>query len=308
MKNFIILLLTGILILGLNTGVKAQKGDLIVFSEKGGPFTLVLNSEVQNSEPATNVKVQGLTAPYYKAKIIFENMQLNTIEKNLYIKYDYAVTYRIKEKSNGQKVLRFYSEALLASEYNEEYSDIDETGNVHTKVNVYTDAHETTDGFNMDVTADDNSASVHINVNGESVGVEVHADGDITEAEYNEYHAESEVHTDDMPTPEEAYQGDTGCRMPMTQHEFTNAKQSVISKDFASDKMIIAKQIISANCMTVNQIKQIISLFDFESDKLEFAKYAYSYTFDIKNYYIINDVFDFSSSVEELDRYINSLH
>lgn len=45
-------------------------------------------------------------------------------------------------------------------------------------------------------------------------------------------------------------------------------------------------------------------LFSFEDTRLDLAKYAYGYTFDIGNYYQINDAFTFSSSIDELNSYI----
>jgi hypothetical protein len=39
---------------------------------------------------------------------------------------------------------------------------------------------------------------------------------------------------------------------------------------------------------------------------LDFAKFAYDHTYDIGNYYKVNDVFSFESSVDELDQYIRS--
>ena len=52
------------------------------------------------------------------------------------------------------------------------------------------------------------------------------------------------------------------------------------------------------------QVKEIMLLFDFESTRLEFAKEAYSYTYDLDNYYILNDAFDFESSISELNEFI----
>jgi len=46
-------------------------------------------------------------------------------------------------------------------------------------------------------------------------------------------------------------------------------------------------------------------LFSFEDDKLEFAKYAYGFVYDPENYYQVYDVFDFSSSVDSLKKYIS---
>ena len=45
-------------------------------------------------------------------------------------------------------------------------------------------------------------------------------------------------------------------------------------------------------------------LFVFESNKLEVAKSAYRKTVDKQNYYQLNDALTFSSSKEELARFI----
>jgi hypothetical protein len=48
-------------------------------------------------------------------------------------------------------------------------------------------------------------------------------------------------------------------------------------------------------------------LFTFEDNKLEVAKYAYRKTVDNRNYVMVNDAFTFSSSRDELAKYIRSL-
>ena len=47
-------------------------------------------------------------------------------------------------------------------------------------------------------------------------------------------------------------------------------------------------------------------MFSFEDSKLDFAKYAYERTYDIDNYYKVNDAFTFESSVDELNEYIQA--
>ena len=42
------------------------------------------------------------------------------------------------------------------------------------------------------------------------------------------------------------------------------------------------------------------------SECYDFAKYAYGYTFDLGNYYKLNDAFTFESSISELNNYVNS--
>jgi hypothetical protein len=46
-------------------------------------------------------------------------------------------------------------------------------------------------------------------------------------------------------------------------------------------------------------------LFSFEGTRLDFAKFAYGRTYDIGNYYMVNDAFTFETSIDELNDYIN---
>ena len=69
--------------------------------------------------------------------------------------------------------------------------------------------------------------------------------------------------------------------------------------------MKIAKQIVGANCITATQVRSVMKLFTFEASRLEFAKFAYAYTYDQKNYYKVNDAFEFESSIDDLNSAIN---
>jgi hypothetical protein len=101
------------------------------------------------------------------------------------------------------------------------------------------------------------------------------------------------------------YNGYYGCPYPMDDADFQMAKRSIESKSFSDSKLTLAKQVLDANCLLTSQVYQVVSLFDFEEDKLEIAKYAYGSTLDVGNYFRINDAFDFESSIEELDEYIS---
>jgi len=56
--------------------------------------------------------------------------------------------------------------------------------------------------------------------------------------------------------------------------------------------------------MTSSQVAELLKSFDFEQSRLDFAKFAYGHTFDIGNYFMVNNAFDFPSSVDELNAYI----
>ena len=95
--------------------------------------------------------------------------------------------------------------------------------------------------------------------------------------------------------------------MPCSDADFEDAKVTIKNATFEETKLTIAKQIVASELMTARQLAEIASLFDFEHTKLEFLKYAYQFCYDQNKYYIVNNVFDFSSSVDELNEYISNL-
>ncbi len=95
--------------------------------------------------------------------------------------------------------------------------------------------------------------------------------------------------------------------MPIGMHPaaFSQMKNTINNQWFDSGKLQVAKQAVSMNSLTAAQVVELMELFSFESSKLEFAKMAYASTIDKQNYYIVNNGFWFSSSVQDLNQYIN---
>jgi len=118
---------------------------------------------------------------------------------------------------------------------------------------------------------------------------------------------------DNKPKPVEptvysmpGYTGRVGCGWPMSSTEFTDVKKSIEAKSFEDSKMTLAKQVGANRCFTVDQVKSLMALFSFEDSKLDIAKFAYDRTYDIDNYYKVNDAFTFESSIDDLNGYIQS--
>lgn len=82
--------------------------------------------------------------------------------------------------------------------------------------------------------------------------------------------------------------------------DFENLKWAIRKEVFEDTKLSLAKQVVSTNYFSTDQIKQIVQLFVFEDNKLAIAKYAYKYTLDKNNYYTLLDAFVFSSNKSEL--------
>jgi hypothetical protein len=102
------------------------------------------------------------------------------------------------------------------------------------------------------------------------------------------------------------YNGPIGCPWPMEQNAYRSAVASISKQSFEENKLQVAKQVFMTNCLTSNQVGEIMRLFTFEDSRLDFAKFAYGHTFDLGNYFMVNDAFTFSSSVDELNDFIRS--
>lgn len=95
--------------------------------------------------------------------------------------------------------------------------------------------------------------------------------------------------------------------MGMNPRDFDEAMAMLSKEKFDDTRLATAKQIVTNNPMTVNQIAQICWLFTYESNKLELAKFAYPYCIEKNKYYMLNEVFTYNSSKQELNEYIRGL-
>ena len=92
--------------------------------------------------------------------------------------------------------------------------------------------------------------------------------------------------------------------MPMCAGDFSQLKQTITNADFENTRLSIFKQALPYNYFTTSQVRELMHLFWFEGTKLDVAKLAYPKTIDRNNYYLVNNEFSFSGSVDELGNYI----
>jgi hypothetical protein len=315
-RSFLLIFITIIALQGF-----AQKTNLIFFTEQGERFYLVLNGVRQNSDPQTNVMVTDLPAPSYKIKIIFEDTQLGEIDKNLMFGQGTETTFCIKKNNKNEWAVRYMNEVPLAQapapppeRYVIVYGSPAPPPPPPSTVIVSQTTTTTTNaapvgGASVGISVNDNNAPVNINMNVSGVS----SSSSSTTTSTTSTIITSTAAPAPAPVPVEkppvyempGYRGPIGCPWPMSPEEFSQVKNSIDSKSFEDSKLIIAKQVIDANCLLCSQVKEIMLLFSFEDTRLELAKYAYGYTYDIGNYYRLNDAFTFESSIEELNEYIN---
>ncbi|MBS7787430.1 DUF4476 domain-containing protein [Flavobacterium sp. CYK-55] len=295
-------------------------GHLTIFSEDGDKFTLILNGEVINDTPQTNLRVEDLNQPYYSAKIKFENTALADITKNNLMLTDvdgvYSdVTYKIKrDKNNKTKMkMNYFSSIPVRPDfippsnvhvvhYGQPVAPV-RGGQQNTQV-TQTTTTTTNDGVSIGVGMNVGGVNVGMTIN-DSMGGGAVSQTTTTTTTSSSSHSTSH-HNDYEDHNHHGNNSGCGGRSCMTGGNFNAALATIKKQAFEDTRLKTAKQVITANCLNVDQIIQIANTFDFEDNKLDFAKYAYDYCIEPRNYFKLNGIFKFSSNVDELSDYVQS--
>lgn len=104
------------------------------------------------------------------------------------------------------------------------------------------------------------------------------------------------------PNPTNPYPGNQAGNAEVFQKFMSSLKNESID----GNKLTMAKSFVKSNTLSAEQIAQINKQLSFDSNRLEFAKYAYDYCFDKSNYFLLKDSFSFSSNYTSLVKYIES--
>lgn len=331
----------------------AQANNLIVFSNDGYRFTLIVNGLKQNEKPETNVKVTGLTASNYKLRVIFEDANNATIDQNMYMAWGgeeihgKELNCAIVKNKKGELKLRpesvgELSTAPVANQVIYQFNTSGAGTPIGTYSNTTTTTTTTTQGntesINMNVgmggtpvgttttvtsgtaapgttttttssttttTGTSDNVNVGVGVPGGSIGISINVNdgmGGTSTSTSTTTTTTSSSTTTTAPAPVQS----GGCYYPMSSADFAKAKASVQEKSFEDSKLTVAKQILNSNCLSSAQVKEIMQLFTYEETKLDWAKFAYGKTTDPGNYFQLNDAFGYETSIEELNKYIES--
>ena len=95
-----------------------------------------------------------------------------------------------------------------------------------------------------------------------------------------------------------------GCDNPISDPDFTARLIDVSARPFEPLQLSAAKQMAETHCLRVSQVILVINIFDSESSRISFAKFAYDHTYDQENYADVKDALHSQSSKNDLDRYI----
>lgn len=323
-----------LVLVSINT-LNGQKAGLTFFSQEGELFYVILDGIRQNNIASANVKITDLDRPNYRAKIIFDNAELKDINKNLFV-HDvddkaYHAVYMIVKNKKGEMDLKLSSfnevkeTAVAAKENAVKYHDYEIPQETKTTTKTtQTTVNSAQNGETVNINMNGTGANVKVNQGGESVSIGINLDGmkdmmNVTDGSSNTQMTTTTTTTStttrttsQSKTLDNPYQEPTaaptnkGCVLAMSSSDFEKGKTAVSKQSFAESMMKSAKQMTKANCMNIKQIRAIMDLFSFEESKLEYAKFAYEYCVDKKNYFQLTEAFSFSSSSDSLNEFIDA--
>tara|TARA_B100000795_G_scaffold121219_1_gene90261 strand:- start:174 stop:1040 length:867 start_codon:yes stop_codon:yes gene_type:complete len=288
MKNITLLLL-----LTFSISATAQYSEIKITSENKAPFYLSINGIPQNNHPLNYINLKGLENTNYNLFIDYRSPEIPDIQTNIYLNnnqntvgvYSYSIPMYYQ---NGLSLISF-------TPFNNNYQSTTQTIITQTTTNSQPNNDNMSINMNLGIGGQNMNDHMNINMNigsnqQQTQTTQTTQTTIINNSNHPQYTANNNV----------SYSNN--C---MRSNDFNNAKTTISSKSFEESKLTIAKQICNANKLSAKQIKRIMELFTFENTRLEFAKVAYSSCCDQKNYYQVNDAFEYELSIDELEEFIN---
>ncbi len=327
-----ILILSSLVLLAVNT-FSQDTYNLVMFAEDGDAFYLYANGIRQNDKPETNVKITGLNAQALSVRVEFENKALPQLKKTMPMEVGNEYTFRIKKDLKKQMKLQYFGQVALTEapksnastvQYHTAENPIETSSNTNasTNVNVTTSNNVntiTTTSTTTQVNTNPNNGSVNISIGGAGINMNVndptftnntttHSSTSTTvtttTSSSSPKNPKSNSNPTTMPVDNTQPVSSSSCKFAMNDASFQKMKKSVDDKPFSDTKMSTAKVATKNACLSTQQIKDICGLFSMDDDKLTYAKYAYVYCVDKANFYQVSEIFSFSSTTDELNKFI----
>ncbi len=297
-------------------GVFAQSRDLIIYSEAGEKFTLVVDGHTKNAQPAERVVARGIRNETPLLMVRFAHAGTPVIQQNSWLEAGKEYTLRITTDRQGGRVLRMQGAATLAPV--PVASTTPRTGG-HPAGGTATHGAAAPTGSDKQAKAGSSIADKHMGHNKQRkeptrapVAGEARA-GDPVQggsapfgtapAPASVRHALASPPVSNVAPPPAT---GPGCGTPMPAEDFDAFLAGIQTKGAEAAKLMVAKQIGQSHCLSTAQVKAVLGLFDFEDSKLDFAKFALDHVTDRSDYSTVSALFRFSSSMEEFNAYLQS--
>jgi len=259
-----------------------QPGSMLISSSNNQRFWLFIDDILQNEYSVPSIKIQGMQLQRYKIRVEMDNVNSNCVGQLITISNQYGNNYLVSYRNNSYVITNTQGNIRPVLIQNL----------IQPNYNYYNDYYQYLyPGFgnpgNYWQGSSGNQGKPYQYF--QRPGSGGHGGGSYTHGV-----------NPPKPGPQGGYSG-APCR---NQAEFTNAIIALNKESFETQKLQFAKSMTASGPICVEQIIQVCNAFSFESTKLEYAKFAYPYCSDKNAYYLVNNVFQFQSSKDELNRFI----
>ena len=107
-----------------------------------------------------------------------------------------------------------------------------------------------------------------------------------------------------VKNPEAGSGSSKGCENPIPDPDFAAQLVDISARPFEPMQLSAAKKMAESHCLLVSQVIMVIHVFDMESSRLSFAKFAYQHTHDRENYSEVKEALHSEKSKDDLERFI----
>ncbi|TSA30466.1 MAG: DUF4476 domain-containing protein [Bacteroidetes bacterium] len=259
----------------------SQNSTLIVFSSGGDKFRLEVNGNILNASPQSRVEASNLFGPAIRIKIFPEESPVPVISKNLFNTPNGRLFYIYKRDPKGKYIL--------------EKTTGDWSGEAAGETAVTMPPPKALPVKKQDPTGTPK----------ESTTTKKEPSPATIKPTSTTSTTSITSSTSTTPTPATETKA-VRCEYPLNEAEFQFSLTTVTRHPYDSPKLSAAKNLAKTACLTSAQVRDILYLFENETSRIEFSKYAYNYVYDPQNYGIARDVLD-PFSMEELDAYLRSV-
>jgi hypothetical protein len=326
--NFTLLFLA----LALGNAFAQNYFNLILFSESGETFDAYVNGVKQNANPESNIKITQLNSTAVNVRVVFENKSYPQLKQNFMLENGFEHTVNIKRNMKKVWKMQYFAKTpietatggsnavVIPYHTTEEPAATVNTGNMGSttiSTNTQPTGNNTSNNTgNNNTSTTGTNTTVNMNLGGINVNFQVNETQTTTSQTSSTVtstgNAAPPKHTGtftSMPveaTPVVNTPASTGCSGAMNAAAYERMKKSVSDKPFSDTKMSTAKVATKNACLSADQIAGICKLFSMDDDKLEYAKYAYDFCVDKKNYYQVSNVFTFSGTTDDFNEFLQN--
>lgn len=254
----------------LQAQVKEQTAHLHIAAVDGVSFMVHINGVAQHQEATTAIIIQNIPSPYCLINITTAENNTSAIEQTIYIKPFTNYWYELSTKQEQFFPLLYVKEShSTICSFNE--------ANQPSEVTKVTYQAKAVDNSNLlplvDNALEEQAREQYMKVLADSEQILQHRQ----------------------------------CSTFLNEQVWEQWMEKLNAHFFDREKMALAKRLISSQCLTKQQFRELLQVFDFEKTRLDVAKFAYHYLSHSVDKTVVKESLSFQSSIDDWTSYVASV-